>query len=193
MKNTVDFKKLKTKNLTEEDIVCIKTTTMEYMEIYGQSIETLDDVEVYFVFLNTGGCKCFSTRNGYILVDKLDKSYTTSRELVCMSPWNIRKVIRLTFNEEIAKFAVITFNELQKALFTLLTPSSITYTVYSLEDNKVVSPQAVTVDLEDLGSMGYMEYYECISDTYRHLQGKYDSSSSQLNLNFIITSYSLKE
>ena len=193
MKNTVDFKKLRTKNLMEEDITCIETTTLEYMNVYKNCIETLDDIEVYFVFLHTGGCKVFSTRNGFVLVDKLDKSYTTSRELVCMSTWNIRRAIRLSFIEETAKFTVVSFSDLQKVLFTLLTPKSITYLVYSIENNTVVSPQPITVDLGELGALGYTEYYECISDTYKHLQGRGNSSDSLTDLRFIITSYSLEE
>lgn len=193
MKNTVDFKKLKTKNLLEEDINFIETTTLEYMNAYKHCIETLDDIEAYFVFLYTGGCKVFSTRNGYVLVDKLDKSYTTSRELVCMSTWNIRKAIRLSFTEEKAKFTVVSFSDLQKVLFTLITPRSITYLVYSIEDNEVVNPQPITVDLGELGSLGYKEYYECITDTYKHLQGRGSSLFSLSDLRFIITSYSLEE
>lgn len=141
---------------------------------FGNSV--IDNLTTYVADLHNGGVKVVDTLRGHIIEDMLDKSYITSRELLCNSNWNIKGIIKVTYTDDGQEIKVhtkkITRSELQEVLTNVIEPQEVTYTVVRENLEKgLVRYAKVHVDLSVFGVMNYVAYKDCIVDAYRHQTG----------------------
>jgi hypothetical protein len=160
-------------NCHEEVINSVLSNITANIRSFTYANESLEGLSVFLVLKNIGGCRIFKTINGNIVVDKLDSSYSESRELVCLGGWNVKKAYKLCFGG--AKGVVIhevCAKEIHKVLFVLVEPSNVKYAIGVEEEN---CPITITVDCASYKGLGYKDLKDVVMSSYKHslkTQGK---------------------
>lgn len=164
---------------------------LEYITLNVRSFmyanENLANLELIVVAKNTGGWKMFKRIKGHIISDKLDSSYSESRELVCIGSWNIKKAYKIAF-PSVNEISVqeVDFKALHTYLFTIAEPTNLTYVVGIEEDLK---PTVIKVDNNLLRGLDYVDLKDCIDSTYKR-NVHYHQSEGILNTSYYVVSYS---
>lgn len=133
---------------------------------------SLSRLSVYVVFKNSGGYKLFKTIDNKILVDKLDNSFTESRELVGLSSWNIKKIYRIRVDRDRMVLDRLKLKDLSVVLFSLIEPEGIKYVVGLEEGN---TPVVLNFSNDTFNGVEYKELKDCMLASYSHslrLQGR---------------------
>lgn len=151
---------------------------LDRIHAFNFSNSSLEDVEIYCVLLNVGGIKYISTIKGRIVVDMLDKSYISSRELICTSNWNFKRILRFSFKDDgddlQIKVNTLKRKELHATLFDTVEPKELMYTVILSEKDKFFGK--VQVDLSYFEALEYDDYLACLVDAFhRNTKIKKDS------------------
>ena len=135
------------------------------LKAFTYANESSDILECYIVMKNTGGFKAFKTIKGYIINDKLDNSYTSSRELVSIADWNIRGVYQVSFKDGVG-VQKISSKELHRVLFSLIEPTYIKY-VLGLEEGNFTS--SIMVDYLTYKHLDYDKLKQLVLSTYHRI------------------------
>lgn len=141
---------------------------LDRIHAFNFSNSSLEDVEIYCILLNVGGIKFISTIKGRIVVDMLDKSYISSRELICTSNWNFKRILRFSFKDD-GNDLQISVNNLKRrdfhsTLFDTVEPKELMYTVIFSEKDKFFGK--VQVDLSYFETLEYDDYLACLVDAF---------------------------
>lgn len=121
-------------------------------------------LKFYMVACNVGGLNVFKTFDNVIVDDKLDPSYVTSRQLIAVDEWNIKKIVCVSFpNTEEAKVTPVTFLELYKILVNVETP---THMEYGISNGSFIVRMAI--DKEAIADMDYQSIVSSIECTFRN-------------------------
>lgn len=150
--------------------------------------EPVTNLEVYVVLRHVGGVRLFKTVRGSIIMDKLDSSYSESRELVCLSSWNVKAVYQLTFSDAATVICTeINTKSMHSILFDLVQPQSIKY-VAGVEEQG--TPATILVDCEDAKGMSYTDFLSYMQSSYKHMvKGQGRTSLSQEGPTFYAVGY----
>lgn len=151
-----------------------------YMKAIEYSKRDLSSLEIIIVIKNTGGSKVFSLIKGYIVEDKLDISYTESRELVCIGKWNVKKAMKVRFENGEVISTILNYKDLHKKLFDTVEPTSIRYTI-GVEEGSI--PKQVLVDCSMLKGLDYKDLKDCVNDAYNRvlkLEGEQQNNATDL-------------
>jgi hypothetical protein len=173
-----------------DEVDCVLDSVSAQVKSFTYANESLEELVVYLVFKNTGGYRLFKTIGGFIVVDKLDSSFSESRELVCLGHWNIKKSYKITFSREQNLIIKETdYKTLHKILFSLVEPTSVKY-VLGVEDCN--HPAMLTVDCASYKNLGYSELKDCILASYRRSLKQHDVLDIlNMNTSCYIVSFSL--
>ena len=143
---------------------------LDRIHAFNFSNSSLEDVEIYCVLLNVGGVKFISTIKGRIVVDMLDKSYIFSRELICTSNWNFKRILRLSFSDDGDKLEVhvktLKRRDFHATLFDTVEPKNLVYTVILKGTEKFFGK--VHVDLSYFETLDYDNYLAYLVDAFHH-------------------------
>lgn len=158
--------KLLKENCSHADVKAMLTTILANIKAFAYVNKPIEDLVFYAVLKNTGGYKLFKTVNGKIVVDKLDDSYSESRELVCISAWNIKKAFKVTLEQSKGVgVKEINYKDMHSVLFELVEPTSVKYVVDSEEDSL---PLALTVDHDMYKGLTYEGLKNILFASYEH-------------------------
>lgn len=169
-------KRLQRDNCSVKDIVSVIKTIIANVKSFTFANEDIRNLEMVIVFKNTGGYNVFKTINGKIVVDRLDKGYTNSRELVCLESWNVYKSYKLCFETGgVATLRDIESKEIHKLLFSLVEPVYVKYVIGVEEEN---TPVILSVDCQTFKGMQYKDMIDCILASYKHSLKQHGSNQS---------------
>lgn len=174
----MDLKGLKDKlqkfGCSDDNVNFILDNVVANVNSFIYANEPLNSLDIYVVLKNTGGFRLFKTINGHIVVDKLDASYAESRELVCISNWNVKKILKVSFpNTKEAVVKDIDFKTMNKILFSLVEPISIKYVIGVEETN---FPILLTVDVSQYKGLSYEDYKDVVLSSYKYNLEKHGES-----------------
>lgn len=141
---------------------------LDRIHAFNFSNSSLEDVEIYCILLNVGGIKFISTIKGRIVVDMLDKSYISSRELICTSNWNFKRILRFSFKDDGNDLQImvntVKRKDFHSTLFDTVEPKELMYTVIFSEKDKFFGK--VQVDLSYFETLEYDDYLACLVDAF---------------------------
>jgi hypothetical protein len=154
--------------------------------------ESLEILAIYLVFQNTGGYKLFKTLNGQIILDKLDTSYSESRELLGVGSWNIKTIYKVSFEsaeEVIVK--KVSLKDVRKILFSVVEPIAIKYV---LGIDGLNYPALITVDTESYNTLKYKDLKHCVFAAYKRILSVHEESRVQeKETSYYVVGYTLSE
>lgn len=150
---------------------------------------SLSFLEVYVVLKNSGGYGIFKRVKGFIVEDKADKSYSSSRALLGIDTWDIKAVYRVGFasNDGLGMNPIITKlnpKEFKNTLQSVIRPVWSKY-VAGFEEGNV--PVVLSVDSKSLGRLSYRDYISCMDDSYIH---KTNGGCKRVDTSYMIVDYS---
>lgn len=150
--------------------------------------EDLATLKIIVVLKNTGGVSFFKLLNGAIVVDHLDPSYASSRELICLGDWNIKKVYQVSFQSDRSlTLSEISNHDLRLHLCTLIEPPVIKYLAIAEDFSH---PVKLLVDTSLTRGMSYKCLRKYMTEAYLHNLSSCDSSDLHLDtLNYLVVSY----
>lgn len=161
---TVVRDKLIKNSCNEEAINSIMSTIRANINSFTFANEPLELLELYIVLRNTGDYKLFKTLGGNIVLDKLDLSFTESRDLVGVSSWNIKGVCRVYFKEsKEVGIEKVPAKDFRKVLFSVVEPST---SKYVIGIDKETSPIIINVDVEMYNTLKYKDLKDCVVSAY---------------------------
>lgn len=143
---------------------------LDRIHAFNFSNSSLEDVDLYCVLLNVGGVKYITTIKGSIVDDMLDKSYIFSRELICTSNWNFKRILKFSFEDNgddlRVKIKTVTRKDFHTTLFNTVKPKELIYTVIYRGLEKFYGK--VQVDLTYFDTLDYDRYLACLVDAFHH-------------------------
>lgn len=148
----------------------VQEAILDRIHAFNFSNSSLEDIDLYCVLLNVGGLKCITTIKGRIVEDMLDKSYIFSRELICTSNWNFKRIFKISFTDDgedlQLKVKTLTRKDFHFTLFNTVKPKSLVYTVVFKGVEKFYGK--VQVDLSYFDTLDYEKYLACLVDAFHH-------------------------
>lgn len=149
----------------------------------------LSSLEVFVVVKNSGGYGIFKRVKGFIVEDKADKSYSSSRALLGVDTWDMRAVYRVGFTsddkEGVAPIVKkLTPKEFKNTLQSVIRPTWSKY-VAGVEDGNI--PTVLSVDSASLGRLPYRDFISCIKDSYVH---KTNCNAKHIDTAYLIVDFS---
>jgi hypothetical protein len=161
-------------NYPTQDIDSAVTSITANIKSFTYANESLDSLAIFLVFKNTGGCRIFKTIDGNIVIDKLDLSYSESRELLGLGNWNLKKAYRLSFcpTQQIV-MREVDAKEIHKAIFALVEPTTVKY-VAGVEAGNF--PTTITADCVSHKGLTYKQLKDCLLSSYRNSLKKHGVS-----------------
>jgi hypothetical protein len=191
MELTIVRTKLLKANCTQEVIENVLNTTLANINALTYANESIENLVIYVVLKNTGGYKLFKTINGNIVAEKLDTSYSESRELVCISGWNVKGAYKITFNTSKGVYMQdIEPKEMHSTLFQYIEPTSIKYVIGVEEGN---TPVTLSVNCDMYIGLSYKEFKDVVISAYKHCLHKRGGKESFENEpSYYVVSYGIE-
>jgi hypothetical protein len=154
--------------------------------------EDLLRLEFLIVLKNSGGIKIFKTLDKNIIVDKLDKAYSVSRELVALPRWDFDKCYLVKFDGIDLVSSNLDFKDMVKVLYSLVEPI---YRKYVVGINGLINPYVIRVNNDLYKGLSYSEYKKCVVGfgLIFDLPYMFETSLFFLSKNYKIFSYFYKK
>lgn len=144
----------------------IKDYVLSNVNSFTYTNTDLQTVDFFVVVKNLGGFNVFKTIKGNIVADMLDPSYSSSRELMCISGWNIKKTCSLSISiDKKLILKEVSHRNLRSSLCSVVEPRLIKYVAMTLESRH---PAVINVDSSTIKGMEFSVLRKFARESYVH-------------------------